>query len=161
ANDRILEINGQKLYTSEGIYDYMKDHPAASYTLTVRRNGKSQPLTFEPGSPKIGSIVDDPNSPARKAKLEVGDVVTGADDAILKGHAAYSDYFQKHGGKKITLHIERNGGKKDLTIIPEVPVQTPDESKKPKVGIGWKNTDGIVLDGMGIIKLDNPDPIEQ
>ncbi len=42
-DDRLLKINGEKIYTELGIYEYMKDHPDEDYTLTVQRGNEPKP----------------------------------------------------------------------------------------------------------------------
>jgi len=161
-DDRLLKINGEKLYTELGIYEYMKDHPDENYTLTVGRGAETKTLPFTPDGVKIGSIFDDPNSPAHIAKLQAGDVVNGIDGKRLPGVRALSNYIENHGGKEITLNLVRDGKKQDVKITPQIPEHAPEGDTKPHVGIVWDtNDDGMVLDAMGILFPSNPSPIEQ
>jgi regulator of sigma E protease len=49
--DRIVEVNGEKLYTPAGFVDFMDDHPDQALTLTVERNGKDFAVSLKPEKP--------------------------------------------------------------------------------------------------------------
>jgi len=160
-NDRLIAIDGGKIYSEIGIYDYMKNHPAGSYKLTVQRGKETKDLEFTPSGVKVGSVSTDPNSPARLAGIQAGDIVTGIDDMNMPVSLALTDYIVKHGGQPITLHMERDGKPLDVKVTPQVPDQAPEGEAKPRIGLGWEDNDGIVLDTMGILKPSNPGPVEQ
>lgn len=161
-DDWLLEINGGKLYNEVGIYDYMKDHPAKSYALTIERAGEKMTLPFSPKGTKVAVIPDDPYSPSRLAGVQVGDIITGIDGNIMQGSIAITDYIEQHGSKEITLNINRNGQTLDLKVTPQVPEHAPEANAKPRIGIILSNDeDGIVFDSMGILKPSHPGPVEQ
>ena len=159
--DLLTAINGEKLYDAGGIYDYARHHPDGPYTLTVRRGAQELPLPFDPRGVKIGGLSADPNSPARHAGLEVGDIVLGIDGHSLPVASALTDYVEKHGGVPITFNIERAGQKRDLTVTPQVPEHATEDDSKPRVGLALNDDDGFTFDGMGLYKIVHPGPIEQ
>jgi len=159
--DRIEQIDGEKLNSPIGIYDYMKRHPADSYTLTIQRGTETIPLNFTPRGTKVVSLSDDPNSPAVQAKLQVGDIISGIDGVKLVGSLAVTDYIQTHGEKPLTLSIVRDGKPLDVKVSPQIPENAPDGDAKPRIGIVLDDDDGFVLDGMGILTPTYPGPVEQ
>ncbi|MGB8353218.1 MAG: site-2 protease family protein [Chthoniobacteraceae bacterium] len=159
--DRIEEIDGEKLNSPIGIYDYMKRHPADTYTLTIQRGTETIPLTFTPRGTKVASLSDDPNSPASLAKLKVGDIINSIDGVKLMGSMAITDYIQTHGEKPLTLNITRDGKPLPVTVTPQIPENAPDGESKPRIGIVLDDDDGFMLDGMGILTPTYPTPVEQ
>jgi regulator of sigma E protease len=161
TNDRLTEINGEKIYDVLGIYEYMKAHPATSYTLTVQRDSGTKNLTLAPRGVKVDSVSADPNSPAHIAGVQAGDLVTGIDGKSMPVSLALTDYIEAHGGTQITLNIIRSGKKLDLPMTPQVPEQSPDGDHKPRIGVGWADDGGMVFDSMGVLTPTHPRPLQQ
>lgn len=161
-DDRILEINGEKLYDPTGIYVYMKDHPDGAFMLTVQRGTSTLQVPFTPAGVKVAAIPDFPNSPAKATDLKVGDIVTTIDGKKLPGTLALNDYVHSHGGTPITLNVLRDGKQLDIKIIPTVPEHAPDNNNKPMIGVEWNDDDdGFEFDGRGIPSVSKPSPVEQ
>lgn len=154
-NDLITQINGQPLYNILQIQDYLRDHPGQPLPLTVERNGAPIPLTFDPGPPSIDAIF--PNSPAERAGLKKGDVVTAVDGQKLESTLAISDYIRSRSDKPITLTIQRAGQAQDIKVTPE----KPENDDKPRIGISWDQDYGIALDAYGKFFVQHPNPFEQ
>jgi regulator of sigma E protease len=161
ANDIITAINGEKLFDAIGIYDYARKHPADTYTLTVLRGGETKQLEIALRGVKVDAMSGDPNSPARLAGVQIGDVVMGIDGQNLPVSFALTDYVLSRGSSPITLNIVRAGQPLDLKVTPQVPEQSPDGDKKPRIGVGWNDDDGIVFDQMGVFTVRHPAPAEQ
>ena len=164
-DDQIVEINGEKLFHPIGMYDYMKDHPADTYDLTVRRNGTllGQKIPFTAGGVKVTGIPDYPNSPAKLADLKVGDVITMVDGKKLHGASAFTDYIGKHGGVAVSLGVERDGKAlpNPIEIKPQIPEQAPDGAKEAMIGVTLTENDGLGLDDRGLMTPSHPGPVEQ
>ena len=160
-DDQILEINGQKLFTPLGIYDYMKDHPEGPYTLTVKRGEQTLQVPFTPGDAKIVGVPDFPNSPAKSLDLKVGDIVTKIDGKKLPGTIAMDDYIRNHPNIPITLSVERDGQEHDVKVAPQYPEHAPNNIKYPMIGVTWIDNDGLDYDLRGILTTSHPKPLEQ
>jgi len=154
-DDSIMAINEQRLYHILGIADYVRNHPNDALVLTIERRGKNLRVPFEPGHPAIDLVVE--NSPAARAGLKRGDVVTALDGQNAKSALAVSDYIRNHIGRTITMSILRGNAQRDVTVTPEV----PQGEKSARIGIQWKEDFGIVLDEYGKMTVKHPRPTEQ
>ena len=154
-NDRIVAINGRPLYEILGIADYMRDHPSEPITLTVDRNDERLTLPFEPGNPKIDTV--SPGSPATRAGLQPGDVVTAVDGQPARSTLAISDYITRHENQPITLSISRNGQTHEMRVTPEI----PEGDTVARIGIVWSDQFGVTLDQYGNMIVKHPGPVEQ
>jgi regulator of sigma E protease len=153
--DVISEINGHRIYHILGIADYIRDHPNEPLTLTVERRGKKLVVSFEPGHPTIGFVVE--NSPAARAGLQQGDVVVAVDGQNAKSALAISDYIKRHAGQPIAMSILHGKERRDVTLTPE----TPQGERVARIGIQWSEDFGIVLDEYGRMTVKYPQPFEQ
>ena len=154
-NDAIVAINGQRLYHILGIADFIRDHSGEQLTLTVERGGKTVPLPFNPGNPKIGSVFKD--SPADRAGLKEGDEVVAVDGQKMPSALAISDYIKRHAGQPVGLTVKRGEKMMTVTVTPEIPV----DDKTARIGIAWDEDYGISLDAYGRLTRMHPGPIEQ
>jgi regulator of sigma E protease len=154
-NDRIVAINGRPLYEILGIADYMRDHPSEPIALTVDRNDERLTLPFEPGNPKIDTV--SPGSPATRAGLQPGDVVTAVDGQPARNTLAISDYITRHENQPITLSISRNGQTHEMRVTPEI----PEGDTVARIGIVWSDQFGVTLDQYGNMIVKHPGPVEQ
>jgi regulator of sigma E protease len=76
-----------------------------------------------------------PNSPA-EGRLEVGDVIVGADGRTFERSADLTAYVAERGGTPVTLDVERDGRPVAVTVVPRTPEQrAPGEGA---VGFGWE-----------------------
>ena len=154
-NDAIVAINGQRLYHILGIADFIRDHSGEQLTLTVECGGKTVPLPFDPGNPKIGSVFKD--SPADRAGLKEGDEVVAVDGQKMLSALAISDYVKQHAGQPVGLAVRRGEKVMTVTVTPEIPV----DDKTARIGIAWDEDYGISLDAYGRLTRMHPGPIEQ
>ncbi len=153
--DKIIAINGQPLYEILGIVDYIRNHPNESLTLTIERDGKTLAVPFEPQNPKIDAVVKD--SPAARAGLEPGDIVSEVDGRAAKSTLAISDYIKQHPGQPITMSILHEGTKREVKVTPEI----PQGDSVARIGIVWGEDLGITLDQYGNMMVKHPRPLEQ
>lgn len=153
--DMILAINGQPLYEILGISDYIRAHPEAALTLSVKRGERELQLPFEPGNPRIDNVFKE--SPAARSGLQRGDVVFAVDGQPAKSTLAISDYIKHHAGQPLTMLIERDGTKRELKVTPEV----PSGDNVARIGIIWREDYGITLDQYGKMMVKHPGPLEQ
>ncbi|EDY17534.1 peptidase M50 [Chthoniobacter flavus Ellin428] len=171
-DDIITAINGQKLYSPDGIYDYIKDHPVGPFHLTVerpegpadesiaKRPRKSMPLDFDPKGILIVAV--EKETPAAAAGLQKDDVVLSADGKEMNSVFEFIDYIGAHADKTVALQVQRDGKAQEIKVTPQVPLGLPDGMKKlGKIGIVPDNTDGVMFDNMGISSLVHPKPLEQ
>lgn len=154
-NDLITRINGQPLYHLLGIVDFIRDHPNEPITLTVERGGREIALPFQPGNPKIGYVAE--NSPATRAGLQKGDEVVAVEGQSAKSASAVSDYIKHHPGAPITMTILRGGVQREVKVTPEI----PEGEQTARIGIGWGDDFGAVLDEYGKMTVKHPRPMEQ
>ena len=153
--DKIIAINGQPLYEILGIADYMRENPSKPVTLTVVRGGKEKRAPFEPGNPKIDSVLQD--SPASHAGLQAGDIVVAVDGRPAKSTLAISDYIKRHAGQPISMSISRDGTTRSASVTPEI----PSSDTVARIGIIWGEDFGITLDQYGNMMVKYPRPLEQ
>ena len=87
---------------------------------------------------RITNIVAD--SPAQKAELRIGDIITGLNNKMIKTADDYRTVLAEHApGDKITLHILRDAEKKDVAVTLE----------QPPEGFGGKGGGGFGGKGKG------------
>jgi regulator of sigma E protease len=154
-NDLITGIDSQPAYSLEAMAEYVKDHPKPSYTLEVERDGRTLPLSFTP----LGATVHDvqPDSPAAKAGIKSGDVITAVDGKPMSDGVAISDYIHAHGNQALRFTVQRGGAPRDFSVTPLVPV----DETLPRIGLGWEDEFGIDEDVFGKFQVLHPDPIQQ
>ncbi len=100
--------------------------------------------------PQVGKV--DPGSPAEKAGLQVGDVITATNGQSHFNLDTVFEVFSKNIGKPVALTIDRNGQTVETSIVPEAPKPTkPDEEPiGAHVGVEW-----------GKMELVHPSPWQQ
>jgi regulator of sigma E protease len=154
-SDLITSINGEPAYSLESVADYVKNHPAPSYTLGVERDGKIIQLPFTPLGATVDEVVSD--GPADTAGVRSGDEIVAVDGKSMPDGVAISDYVQKHNGKPVVFTIKRDGKTQDTTITPEFPVG----ETTPRIGLVWQDEFGIVEDAFGKFQVLHPSPFDQ
>jgi len=155
SNDVIDRINGQPAYTLEAVADYVKNHPAPSYTLDVERGIRTLQLPFTPSGATVHDVL--PDSPAANGGLKPGDSIVAVDGKHMPDGIAISDYIQSHGNKPVVFTVLRDGATRTFTITPLVPI----DETVPRIGLEWEDEFGIVEDVYGKFQVLHPDPVEQ
>jgi regulator of sigma E protease len=154
--DFITHVNGETLHTEMGVSDYIRDHPGAPIELTVDRKGQILKVPYKPRVPVVTFVFGD--SPAERKGLKPGDKILKVDDHVLYSSSAVMKYIQEQGKQSLQFVVEREG--KEQPAIAITPADHADE-KRPMIGAGFTDDDGIVPDMYGRGKTVNPGPWEQ
>jgi carboxyl-terminal processing protease len=121
-DNKLIEnaINGMMAALGDSYY---LDAKAESHTVTCTTGANSCPnadlglrFTIADGLPKIITAIDD--SPAAKAGLMTGDIITAIDEQPLDGLTAYqvSQMLSGEAGSKVSLIVARPGQDKPLDL---------------------------------------------
>lgn len=85
-------------------YITLTDDLAVEYDLNVKRGAYLAPASLSGGSPIV------PNSPAAKAGLQEGDVITKVNDTDINEEHSLTSVIGRHGvGETVTLTVVRGG----------------------------------------------------
>lgn len=79
------------------------------------------------------------NAPAEEAGVVAGDRIIEADQTVFGSAQAFRDYISEHNGKKVSLHLTRDGKPVDVAVTPRVLTET----QKPGIGVMFSDV-GIV-----------------
>ena len=157
-NDFITHINGQRLFSPSGIWDYAQAHAGADYKLTVERQGEAAPITlpFKPRRLVLGTPMKD--SPAEKVGLKGGDHLVSADGQSFVSSSALVGHIRDKGMQPIELIVERGGKKLDpVKVTPAVNA----DIDRPMIGLGFDEEEGILFDNYGRGETRRPPVAEQ
>jgi len=154
-SDIISGINGQPAYTLEAVAEYVKDHPSASYTLEVEREGRNIQVPFTPSGARVRAVFD--NSPASKGGILPGDTIAAVDGKPMPDSIAIGEYIATHRNRPLTFTVKGKSGLRQTTITPELPIG----ETIPRIGLEWEDEFGIIEDVYGKFRVRHPDPIEQ
>ena len=160
-NDLLTEINGQRIYSSLDIFEDAKGAAVEPLTLTVRRGEETMKVAFVPGGAKVGEV--EKESPASWAGLKPGDRVIALEGQPVRAPSQIAEFIGKHGTNPLTLTVKRGAEQHEIKVTPQIPLETPDDNKVPRIGILWDTNDlaGITLDRFGKFHPIYPDPWEQ
>jgi regulator of sigma E protease len=88
-------------------------------------------------TPPVEPIVDEivPDSPAAKAGLQVGDRIVATDGRAMALWDEWVDYVRERPGETLGVTVERDGGRREVTLVPE-PQRTSDGEVVGRVGVG-------------------------
>ena len=172
AGDKILAVDGNRVTRFSGMNDSVTWNVIRSEGETipflVERNGRQlsfsvvpykapssgwrrksvrQVLIYPATSPVIDQV--QPKTPAAAAGLQHGDIVLGYDGTRIYSPIALAAYVETHAGKPVSLQVDRNGHKLNVSVTPQL---LPNE-KTPRIGIAW--------DTSGRMSIAHPNPVEQ
>ncbi|SAK64159.1 putative membrane-associated zinc metalloprotease [Caballeronia fortuita] len=77
-------------------------------------------LGFAPGGGTLTVAGVEAGSAAQKSGLKPGDTLRAIDGRGIENATNFIDYVKAHGGKPVTLTIERNGKRDAVQIVPDV-----------------------------------------
>ena len=157
-NDFITHVNGQRLFSPSGIWEYAQAHPGEDYQLTVERQGESAPITvpFKPRRLVLGTPMKD--SPAEKAGLKGGDRLVSADGQAFVSSSALVGHIRDRNTQPVEFVVERGGRKLDpIKVTPAVNADVG----KPMIGLGFDEEEGILFDPYGRGETRRPGVEEQ
>ncbi len=158
ATDLLVEINGQKLTHYFQLDDYFEKDVNSSAQLTVERKEQRLKILFAPEGAPIASVI--PDSPASRAGLRQGDLITAVDGVRVGHYARVTALVQEKRGAPMTMAVLRDKKTIEIKVTPEIPDGVSDEEKKPRIGIAWSNY-GIALDSLGKFEIVHQGPIDQ
>lgn len=137
SGDRIVSFNGSENPEWDTIRGDALLSPGHALPLAVERNGQRVPLTITPTSRTeegeiIGSLdlVPDnggfpvvirdvtPDAPAAQAGIQVGDRLVAINGQPVRSQEHVSLFIREHRSEPITLTIERNGQRQNITAMP-------------------------------------------
>lgn len=174
AGDKILEVDGRRVTRFFGMNDSVVWNVVRSegpvIPFKVEREGKVisvdvAPLIAETSGwrrkstrqvmihPAVTPLVEEveKDSPAAKAGLKGGDVITTVNGTRIYNALSLVDEIEKHPNDELTLEVRRGPEQFQAKMRP-VPLET-EGTTKPRIGIHW--------DGGGRMSLSHPDPVEQ
>jgi regulator of sigma E protease len=174
AGDKILEVDGRRVSRFFGMNDSVVWNvvrsegavipfkveragktldfdvvPRIAETSGWRRKSTRQVMIHPAVTPLIDKVQKD--SPAERAGLRPGDVITEMNGVRLFNAQTLADQIERHPTDELTLDVRRGAEQLQLKVRPEL-LETKGE-KKPRIGIEW--------DGGGRMSLSHPDPVEQ
>lgn len=137
AGDRIVSFNGTENPEWDTIHGDALLSPGQPLPLVVERVGERIPLTITPSSyteegETIGLLDFVPDNggfpvvvrgvtkdaPAAEAGIQAGDHVLAVNGQPLRSAEHFAMFIREHRSEPVTLTIERNGLKQDITATP-------------------------------------------
>ena len=172
--DKILEVDGRPVSRFFGMNDSVVWNVVRSegavIPFKVERDGKILSVDVVPHiaetsgwrrkstrqvmiQPAVTPLVDgvEKDSPAAKAGLKAGDVITAVNGVRIFNALSLVDEIEKHPNDELTLDVRRDGEQVQLKMRPTL--LEAEGIKKPRIGIRW--------DAGGRLSLSHPDPVEQ
>ncbi|HYJ05624.1 MAG TPA: RIP metalloprotease RseP [Chthoniobacterales bacterium] len=123
--------------------------PHIAETSGWRRKSTRQVMIQPAVTPVIEGLEKD--SPAEKAGLKPGDVITGVNGQPIFNALSLVDQIEKDPNAELTVDVRRGGEQLQLKMRPTL-IESEGVTK-PRIGIYW--------DGGGRLSLSHPDPVEQ
>jgi len=142
--DFISQINGERVFSLSGIWDFAQAHPGQEYTLTVERKGENVSLPFKPRRLICAEPMKD--GPADKAGLKEGDQIISVDGHPFVSASALIGYIRGKGTEAMELVLERGG--KALDPIRVTPALNAD-SRAPMIGLAFDEQAGLEFNPYG------------
>jgi regulator of sigma E protease len=176
VGDKIVSVDGHKVTKFGGMGDSITwrvvRSEGATIPIDVMRNGELKHFDVPPLIEKTGALERKAlrevqvfpaeasiigrvasNSPAALAHLQMKDEVVAVNGQKPLHYAEVAKIIDQAPGEKVNLTVNRDGNVFEAALQPQIPVNAPDDDKKPRLGIEW-------LDG-GKTTIVKPEPIEQ
>jgi regulator of sigma E protease len=131
SGDRIVQVNGQKTPTWQAVFAQGENaRPGDTLSIVVLRNGTQQTLSVpipQPpasenllGFPPMKSVLDEvlPGTPADKAGMQPGDIVTSVDGHPVLTWLQFVDAVHSSEGRELQVTIQRGGHDLPLSVTP-------------------------------------------
>ncbi|HEX2905315.1 MAG TPA: RIP metalloprotease RseP [Phototrophicaceae bacterium] len=152
-NDIILRINGETFDDTTAFLTQLDRLNGQTVTLLVQRGEKTEPINLEftpdvdaqteiGNFAQIAGVVED--SPAAKAGIQAGDIVTTFNGQPINGLESFSKLTQQNKGKEVTITLQRGDKVMDIALTPRT---TWPEGQGPMGIIIWP---ALVNDEMGL-----------
>jgi regulator of sigma E protease len=123
--------------------------PHIAETSGWRRKSTRQVMIQPAVTPLVEGVEKD--SPAAKAGLKAGDIITAVNGARIFNALSLVDEIEKHPNDELSLDVGRGGEQVQLKMRPVL--LEAEGVTKPRIGIHW--------DAGGRLSLSHPDPVEQ
>src|SRR5947207_3543510 len=123
--------------------------PRIAKTSGWRRKSTRQVMIQPAATPLIEQVEKD--TPADKAGLKPGDIITGVNGSRIFNPIALVDEIEKNPTGELTLDVQRGAEKLQLKMRPAL--LEAEGAKKPRIGIRWNTSERM--------SLSHPDPVEQ
>lgn len=159
AGDRILAIDGSPIERWDEIETAVRESGGRPLTLSVRQNGRTEEMRIEPRAEKtrdifgqeievwdlglhplvstrIGQVL--PGQVAQQAGMRSGDRVVAVDGVPVSEWDQLAKIIHGSPGKPLTLTMERDGQRQDVTVVPRATKQQGDGGQEEigLIGIG-------------------------
>ena len=147
AGDRIVQVNGVKTPAWRDVFTQAENaKPGDSLSVVVSRGGAEKALTIPVpplatsddlfGYPAMRAVLDEvlPGTPADKAGLQSGDVVTSIDGQPVVTWPQFVDAVHNSEGREIRFVVSRNGKDMPLAVTP-ARTMDPDGKMVWQVGV--------------------------
>jgi regulator of sigma E protease len=163
VGDRIVSFNGNEYPKWETIRGDALLSPGQQLPLVVERNGQRVALTITPTAhvedgetagfldfvPDYGDVPVvvrevEPNTPAAEAGLQPRDRITGIGGHPVGSAEQVTQFIKDHKGQPITLTVDRNGERKDITA-------TPRRLSDGRERLGFRPDEEVPLQRVGLI----------
>ncbi len=131
VGDEILEIDQAPVDTWEDVFERLTSGTAASLAMKVRRDGQDRTIEVRYGglgpaermagldyfrASAVSTVI--PDSPAEKAGLRSGDVITSVDGVPVTQWYEMVEQIRGRPGKATTVSWSRNGQPHQVSVIP-------------------------------------------
>jgi regulator of sigma E protease len=123
--------------------------PMIAETSGWRRKSTRQVMIQPAVTPLVEGV--DKDTPAAKAGLQTGDIITSVNGAPIFNALSLVDEIEKHPDDELSLGVRRGAGQLEFKMRP-VLIES-EGITKPRIGIRW--------DAGGQLSLSHPDPVEQ
>ncbi|BAN22950.1 RIP metalloprotease RseP [Caballeronia insecticola] len=104
--------------THDGTFDFPVS--VAAITDTDAEQDFMDKLGFAPGGGTLTVAGVEAGSAAQKGGLRAGDTLRAIDGRSVDNATSFIDYVKAHGGKPVTLLIERQGKREPVQIVPDI-----------------------------------------
>jgi regulator of sigma E protease len=141
-----IPITFERITNGRGEIRAVEARPIIPETKRWMRKGFRQIEILPAETPVVGKVED--GSPAAKAKLQPGDVITGVNGQRLYHILGIADYIRAHPDTPLTLSIERDSQKLSVPFDPGHPTIDAVVDKSPAADGGLKKGDVVLaVDG--------------
>ena len=163
VGDRIVSFNGNEYPKWETIRGDALLSPGQQLPLVVERNGQRVALTITPTAhvedgetagfldfvPDYGDVPVvvrevEPSTPAAEAGLQPRDRITGIGGHPVGSAEQVTQFIKDHKGQPITLTVDRNGERQDITA-------TPRKLSDGRERLGFRPDEEVPLQRVGLI----------
>lgn len=156
SGDVILAVNGVALpkRSDEAYGDFLGNLPKEPMLdYTVERDGRETTVTGPYLSPPlVGTVI--PQSAARAAGLQEGDVITRINGEAVFAFGQLKEFVEGSAGEPLALEIWRNGETLDMSLAPrrvDEPQQDGSFETYWRIGIGAGNAFEPARESLGLL----------